>query len=98
MKKYKTTDEVCEDFANKNAQIKIKQFDNYTILIEGDSEGLEFLGNLILTQAKCKNDCKKSLAPKGAGSKLFSRGSDLGIVLHRIPCEHGKIKVPSKPK
>ncbi len=65
------------------------------VLLEGDKQALSFLGNLILKHLET-DVCNLSLSPLGAGSSHFSTDSNVGIYLHRVPCEHGSITVPSE--
>jgi hypothetical protein len=89
MVKQMTPDEVCATYAYRNVRITSRAMDNL-ILLEGNQEALEFLGNLLLAQANDELSCNKSIEPNGAGSALFSDTSNLGIYIHRLPCEHEK--------
>ncbi len=60
---------------------------NYT-LIEGDSEALQFLGELLIAMSKSE-DCDIQIHPSGAGLVHFSEGSNVGLIIHKLPCEHG---------
>ena len=91
MEKQMTPDEVCARYADRKVRITSRAMDDL-VLFEGDREALEFLGNLLLAQANDERSCKKSIEPNGAGSALFSDTSNLGIYIHRLPCEHGKIE------
>ena len=82
-----TTDEVCASYANSGTKITCQTMDD-SVLIEGNREALEFLGNLLLAQAKDVHCCHKSIEPNGAGSALFTEQSNIGIYIHRLPCEH----------
>ena len=86
-----TPDEVCASYADREVKITSRAMDDL-VLFEGDREALEFLGNLILAQAKDERSCHKSLQPDGAGSAFFADTSNLGIYIHRLPCEHEKIE------
>jgi len=91
MEKQMTPDEVCATYADRNVRITSRLIDDL-VVFEGDSEALEFLGNLLLAQANDKRSCKKSIEPNGAGSALFTDKSNLGIYIHRLPCEHREIE------
>ena len=89
-------DKVCDEYARKYAKtslpkltIKLLDESEETILIEGESSALEFLGNLLLSPAKYK-DCGFEIGPGSAGSIFFSKGSTLNIYIHRIPCNQHK--------
>jgi hypothetical protein len=86
-----TPDEVCAKYADRNVKITSRVIDD-SVLLEGDGEALEFLGNLLLAQANDRRSCKKSIEPNGAGSALFTETSNLGIYIHRLPCDHGEIE------
>ena len=85
-----TPDEVCKIYADSGVKITCRKMDDF-VLIEGNQEALEFLGNLLLAQANDGRSCKNSIAPHGAGNALFTDESDMGFYVHRLPCEHGKI-------
>ena len=85
-----TPDEVCERYATQDIKLTCRMLEDDHILIEGSHEALEFLGNLLLAQARFDQDCGIELSPNGAGSALFDRNSEKGIYIHRLPCEHSK--------
>lgn len=58
-------------------------------LIEGDSDSLKFLGQFLIAFAEGDFGCSYDLHPKGAGRAHFTGKSDLGIDIHKIPCEFG---------
>ena len=53
------------------------------LLIEGDRQALILLGRLLIAQALTGDDGIQ-LAPKSAGSSLFTRSSTIGIYIHRL--------------
>src|SRR5262245_46192349 len=79
-------DSVCKKFAKKKAKITIRPLeeDGSSILLEGDREGLEFLGRLLLAQARSRRDCGFQLNPQGAGKSFFTKGSHCGLYIHRL--------------
>jgi hypothetical protein len=83
----KSPDEICSSAYDKGVRFTIQTSDEEYILIEGTKEALEFLGNLIIAQAE-NHDCGFQLSPKGAGKALFVEGSETGLYIHRIPCDH----------
>ena len=91
MVKQMTPDEVCASYADRKVKITSRTLDDDLVLLEGDREALEFLGNLFLAQANDERCCHNSLQPDGAGSAFFTDASNLGIYIHRLPCEHEKI-------
>ena len=92
MVKQITPDEVCANYAGRKVKITVRAMEDDLVLLEGDREALEFLGNLFLAQAHDERCCHKSLQPDGAGSAFFTDTSNLGIYIHRLPCEHEKIE------
>ena len=82
-----SVDEICEAYARKNVKIALRMVDDHNdmILIEGRSDALEFLGNLLLAHAR-GTDCGFQIAPNSAGSSLFDHQSTLGLYIHRLPC------------
>jgi hypothetical protein len=94
-----SVDEVCETYARRKAKITVSILDdeNDMILIEGNADALEFLGNLFLAQARA-NDCGFQIAPNSAGKALFTPDSTLGLYIHRIPCIHKTITEGSSDK
>jgi len=59
------------------------------VLIEGDSNALRFLAELILSQVDSNYGCNLDMHPSGAGSDHFTEHSNLGLYLHRLPCDYG---------
>jgi hypothetical protein len=92
MVKQMTPDEVCAKYADRKVKITARAMEDDLVLLEGDQEALAFLGNLLLAQANDERSCHKSLQPDGAGSTFFTDISNLGIYIHRLPCEHEKIE------
>jgi hypothetical protein len=86
-----TTNELLEKNAGSASKIKVKllQLEKNEaagyVLIEGNSEALKFLANLILAQAEAM--CGLQIHPNGPGSMHFTTDSDLGLYLHTIPCD-----------
>lgn len=89
-----TTDGVVRQYSRKRKPPKLTmtKLDRDTILIEGDSTALEFLGQFILANSRAeKGDCHNGLHPKGAGNAWFKKESTLGFYLHMLPCSEGHI-------
>jgi hypothetical protein len=57
------------------------------VLVEGDSDSIKFLGELLLAFAEADEGCSFHLHPQGAGSAHFGSASEIGIELHKIPCD-----------
>jgi hypothetical protein len=93
---YMIPDKICAKYAGENKvptkkklTVKIIPEDENgpaIVLIEGEQEALEFLGRLLLSQARFKLDCGFQIGPKSAGNALFKRNSTHGIYIHRLPC------------
>jgi hypothetical protein len=75
----------------RKPRISVRKLDKNTVLIEGNSTGLKFLGTVLISLSEA-HDCGEEWSPDGAGSKLFSKGSTFGIYLHRVPCTDGTHK------
>jgi hypothetical protein len=57
------------------------------VIIEGEAEALEFVGNLLLAQAKYEKDCSYFISPRNPGGIFFNnKKSTHGIYIHRLPC------------
>jgi len=56
------------------------------VLIEGDSDSLRFLGELLTAFAAGHLGCSFDLHPKGAGSAHFSEAATLGLCFRIKPC------------
>lgn len=80
-------DDVCEAYGNNKRWKRITiQIDEDMVLVEGEAEALEFVGNLFLAQAKYEKDCSFFLGPKTAGRAFFTKKSTHGLYIHRLPC------------
>ena len=84
-----------QQLAKKKPKISVRHLDRRTILIEGNSNSIKFLGYLLLAHAEA-SDCGDQFSPDGARSRLFSKKSTLGVYLHRLPCNEHKLKGPRK--
>jgi hypothetical protein len=82
----KSPDRICGENADANRKITVKWLDDEKeyILIEGTKEDLEFLGNLLISQANFEKDDSFFLSPKGPGNALFTKKSQFGIYILRI--------------
>jgi hypothetical protein len=91
-----TPDGIVAEYKAKGGKITLQMLrdrpDHYNqyILFEGNASALEFLGRLFIAQAKYKTDCEFHLAPIGQGGVFFSKDSNLGIFIHRLPCTYKK--------
>lgn len=82
-----TPDQVC---ANRPDDVKIfirsLKEDRSCVLIEADARGFRFLSELFAAQASADH-CGFQIGPAGAGSAAFAPDSQLGLYLHRVPCD-----------
>ncbi len=84
-------DKVCAEYAEKKGMKKIaiqvfKDEEADMVLIEGEAEALEFLGNVLLAQARFEKDCSFFIGPNTAGYGFFTKNSTHGLYIHRLPC------------
>jgi hypothetical protein len=91
-------DNVCSVYSKKRVDLVLRLLEAEhgepnvvpEVLIEGSPRALEFLGKLLIAQARF-TDCGSFISPTGPGNFFFSRKSKLGIYIHRLPCnEQGK--------
>jgi hypothetical protein len=98
MHRMQTTDEVCNHYDGKpKIRLEIRPFppvdgvDNApAVFVETDPMGFEFLGHLFLAFARSDEGCGRHLGPDVAGCAYFAPECRLGLLLHRLPCEHSK--------
>ena len=88
-----SSDKALKRLWKRKPRISVRKLNKTTVLIEGNSQGLKFLGALLISLSEA-HDCGEQWSPDGAGAKLFSKGSKLGIYLHRVPCADGTHKRP----
>jgi hypothetical protein len=84
-------DNLCAKYADTKGMKKVTvqvhhENEADMVLIEGEAEALEFIGKLIITQAKCKKDCSFFIGPDTAGKIFFTKNSTHGFYIHRLPC------------
>jgi hypothetical protein len=80
---------VLERHAKKRTNLTVKKLDRGTVLLEGDSEALRFLAELLLAHIEERDDGFQ-IGPLGPGSVFFTPESTLGIYVHRLPCTKGR--------
>lgn len=61
-----------------------------TVLIEGNSEALLFLADLLLAQAADELDCGFQILAPAPG--LLDSGSECGLYVHVLPCDTPETK------
>lgn len=84
-----STNHVFELYARKDPKLTLRKLDKTTMLIEGDSTALEFLGGLLLALAR-SDEHSIQLSPNGAGKNRFTKESTLGFYVHKVPCRDAK--------
>ena len=82
-------DELCKTVNAKEIKIKMT-YSEGCVFIEGDAKTLEFLGNLFMAQAQYENDCGFQMTFNGAGNAFFDKTSNVGLYIHRLPCNNHK--------
>ncbi len=96
----KRPDDVCAVYTATGVRLRTADLGEGIVLIEGDADALQFLGKLLLAQAKYRPDCGFFISPKGPGHRFFERRSRYGFYIHRLPCtEERKVgRSPRKPR
>lgn len=82
--------DLLDSQAADGVRLFVRTLGDEYVLIEGDTKSLEFLGRILLTQAQEPSDCSFRIHPGNPGSVYFDEGSPLGLLIHRLPCEHGR--------
>lgn len=84
-------DDVCERYSSESVGLTMRMLEaevgevSTTVLIEGGSEALRMLGELLLAIADEPDEEGFSISPFGAGRFHFSDASKLGVYIHRLP-------------
>ena len=69
----------------KKTKLTVRKLDRDTALIEGTSNSLRFLAQILLALTE-EQECGFQLSPRGAGTAWFAKDAQLGLYLHRLPC------------
>ncbi|MCF8355225.1 MAG: hypothetical protein K9H48_12310 [Melioribacteraceae bacterium] len=80
---------ILENSNTEKIELNIRILEDQ-VLIEGTEETLSFLSKVINALACQEEDCGLQLSPNGAGKSFFSKESEYGIYIHRLPCGHKK--------
>jgi hypothetical protein len=75
-------DDVCREYASRPIRLQVRDLGG-AILIEGTSETLRFLGEILIAQSEAK-DNGFEIGPRGPGEYFFDRHAELGFYIHRI--------------
>ena len=86
----RTPDQVCTKAQNIKFTLKPLPEDKSYVLIEGDQAAFRWLSDLFAAHAEFDKDCGFQIAPNGPGNARFTKGSKLGLYLHRLPCMEKK--------
>lgn len=84
-------DEVCEFYSKIGVQLTVRLLvdeegsDPSDVLIEGSSQSLHMLAKILMAVAEESGDDGFGISPSGAGMVHFSKDSQLGIYIHRLP-------------
>lgn len=76
-------DDVCGVFSDTDARLSLRLLGDDLMLIEGNSNGLKLLGNLLLSLAEDSLDDGFQIFPNGPGSSFFSKDATHGVYIHR---------------
>ena len=76
------TDDLCEKYADLGIQLNVSEIEG-AILIQSNSQGLQFLGELLIAHSK-GGDRGFQISPKAAGKALFSDTATKGLYLDRV--------------
>jgi hypothetical protein len=89
-----STNAVCSRYADRKIGLTIRLLeelakeedepDNPMVLLEGRTEALRMLGELLIAMADEEEDCGMQIGPLGPGSVFFSQAAELGIYIHRL--------------
>lgn len=74
---------IFEEYSSKGTKLEVRMLNKDMILIEGDSEALEFFGRLLISLAKSDSQNSIQIGPKVAGSNFFTPSSTKGIYFHK---------------
>ena len=90
---YMKPDTVCGEYAENKGMKRLtlqtyeeEETEADMMLIEEEADALEFLGEVLIAQAKYKKDCSFSIGPRTSGNVFFTKNSTHGIYIHRLPC------------
>ena len=84
-----TTSDVVEIYWPGRARnrLTVRKLAKGTVLIEGSAVALEFLGRYLIAHSHSDQyDCGVELSPRGPGRGWFTKASNLGIYVHKLPC------------
>lgn len=84
-------DDICEKYLKEKVQVNIYSIED-KIVLEGNSNSLLFLADIIKAVSEDASDDSFSLGPNGAGRKFFKKNSDYGIIIHKLNDSSGEKK------
>jgi hypothetical protein len=83
-----STNDVFKKYRELEVSLRIDTIDDdddnsdVTVLIEGNSTGLQMLSELFNALAQDKKECGLQISPRGAGNRYFSSRSKFGLYIH----------------
>lgn len=83
------TDDICEHYADKKVGLALRLLEEddgeapSIVLIEGSSDALRMLAELLIAVAEETDNDGFSISPTGAGRIHFSPSSKFGVYIHR---------------
>lgn len=90
-----STNDVFAMYEKKGAKVTARKLNKNTVLLEGDRVSLEFLGDLLHACARSEEH-EVQFSPTGAGMARFSKQSNLGFYVHRLPCTEDGLRGHSR--
>lgn len=83
------TDDICDRYSDKSVGLVLKLLEDEkslpsTVLIEGSSEALRMLAELLLAVADEPENDGFSISPFGAGKLHFGESAEIGVYIHRL--------------
>ena len=86
----KPINDVLTEYSGRGIELTVRRLDacdgndGPTILIEGDADAFNFLGELLIAHS-IESDDGFALSPHGPGSSFFKGDSTEGFYFHRLP-------------
>ena len=81
-----TPEQLLDQFSDRGVQLN-QHLDDDTVLIEAEVSGVPIA---LVSGARQITRLRFQVGPSGAGSALFTDAANLGLYVHRVPCEHSE--------
>lgn len=83
------TDEICDRYSDKSVDLVLRLLGDDArspsdVLIEGSSDALRMLAELLLAVADEPDNDGFGISPFGAGKLHFGEGAEIGVYIHRV--------------